>query len=107
MTALLLQKIRQIPKSIYAIIKAAVFLLCSVIACVSHVLFQKKSLLACEITEILRFKPFDLMLALSIILFVISFCTLSYLFLFLEIAFMFNILILILFQRIKVPNKLI
>lgn len=103
MVALLLQKNRQIPRSFYAIIKA-MFLLCSVIACVSHVLFQKKQLLASELTEVLGVKPFDMTLVLSIVLLAIFFTTLSYLFLFLEIAFMFNILIIILFQRIKVPN---
>ncbi|HEY9059095.1 MAG TPA: hypothetical protein VIO64_01135 [Pseudobacteroides sp.] len=132
MAVLLLQANRQIPRSIYAIIKAALLLfvsgklwrilksnfsqqrpmlqnhfmilLCSIIACVSQVLFLKKHLLASEITEVLRFKPLDLMIALSIILLIIFFSTLAYLILFLEIAFMLNILIIILFQRIKVPN---
>ncbi|KNY27200.1 hypothetical protein Bccel_2468 [Pseudobacteroides cellulosolvens ATCC 35603 = DSM 2933] len=107
MAVLLLHKIMQIPKFIYVFIKMAVHLLCSVIDCASHVLFTKKHLLPSEISETVRFKPFDFLLALSIILLSISSGTSPYLFLILEIVFTLNILIIILFQRIKVPNSLI
>ncbi len=107
MAVLLLHKMLQIPKSIYVFIKMAVYLLCSVIDCASHVLFTKKHLLVSEISETARFKPFDFLLALSIVLLTLSFGISPYLFLILEIVFMFNVLILILFQRIKVPNGLI
>ncbi len=99
----LAQSVKKISKQLFEFLKIITFLFSMVVVCFGEVLFCKNQVLLKGIQEVSSFVTF-LMALFFVVLILISQASLFfYILLFLEISFLFNISILILFNKIQVP----
>lgn len=99
----LVRRTKRLSKGIIEFIKVIAFLVSMVVVCFGEVLFCKKQVLLKEIMEVSRFVTFLTAIVFAVLILIAQVSLSFYILMFLEITFLLNNLILILFKKIQVP----